>query len=143
MTRRLASLSLSLAILVSLGLNATATETTTVILDGAWWTTLTQSEKGAAIEGMVAGYSAGWADGVYDAAVKATPRSSVWPRWLTPALKSTPNMSNRTVAVMIKRLDTVFEDHPGRAKWLVSSFLVCAAASGRPDCARRIRTFQR
>jgi len=132
------TLALALALFIGLGTPARSTENTTLIPDGAWWTTMTNNEKIVAIEGMYSGYYAGWADGVLNAASKATRASSAWPRWVDAALIVTPNFSDRTLAVVVARLDAVFVGHPERAKWLVYPFFKCAAASGW-ECSREIR----
>jgi len=127
-----------LSMVIAMHGSAKATETIVVTEDGAWWTSMTRGEKLIAVEGMLVGYDAGYESGVFEAAFKAVPTSANdLPRWVTPALKAQPDMSNRTFATTIDHLDAIFEHHPERSRWLVSPFFECAAT--RKSCAGLIR----
>jgi len=123
-----------------------------VTLDGAWWTDLAQDQKLAAMQGMLVGHDAGWrsaVDGVAAGMAKADSwhgRANGWDKptiakWRVYALKLNPVFSNRTFAEMVDQMDSVFVGHPGRKKWIVSPFVLCAARSGS-SCASYARSLE-
>ena len=47
-----------------------SSERTYVTFDGAWWTSMTVSEKLTAVQGMLVGYRGGYSDGAFSVVYK-------------------------------------------------------------------------
>ena len=106
----------------------------TVTLDGTWWNSLSQAEKIVAVQGMLAGYSAGYTQRTLDV-IDDTPPSDL--KAVKEVLSFRPMRDDTgtgiTFGSIVARIDAVYDNHPEAVAYSMYDFVHCAANS-RLNC---------
>lgn len=96
--------------------------TVTLNMDGVWWQSLGEQDQLVAVQGMVAGFHAGWLG-----AAKYHPPNKPFPfDTFLDTLSHQPDPSGMTFDTIADHITEAYRDHPALLKVEVSSFLPCA-----------------
>lgn len=121
-----------------------ACATTTITLDGTWWQSLSYADKIAAVQGMLAGFLAGYHWAIFQISINtgfqnASQRDQTAVYWIKKTAGKAYNMgASVSFGTIVSKIDAIYRDHPRLLSKSVEQFIVCAATPGN-DCAAEVK----
>lgn len=127
-------------------LSTSALATTTVEFDGVWWTSLTETQKLAAVQGLIGGYPSGWMSGSFSGekafldAIKSDSSFTLAQKQRlaylvhkTSGYARMPTYS-KTFGTYVHGIDDFYANHPDRMSIRPEYMVDCLADAPKRSC---------